>query len=70
MGHGDAAQQDAVPQGGPMGPTRALATDELQYTFTCPGFFGINTSGVYADGRIHYGTPWGRVRLLPQAGPE
>jgi len=51
MGHGDSAQQDAVPQGGPMGPSRALAASELQYTFTGPGFFGINTSGIYADGR-------------------
>jgi hypothetical protein len=51
MGHGDPAQQDAVPQGGPMGPSRALAPEELQYTFTGPGFFGINTSGIYADGR-------------------
>lgn len=51
MGHGDPAQQDAVPQGGPMGPTRVLTAGELQYTFTGPGFFGITTSGVYADGR-------------------
>ncbi|MBP6701276.1 MAG: hypothetical protein KA135_08510 [Halioglobus sp.] len=51
MGHGDSAQQDAVPQAGPIGPTRVLDERELQYTFTGPGFFGINTSGVYADGR-------------------
>jgi hypothetical protein len=51
MGHGDSAQQDAVPQAGPMGPTRALEASELQYTFTGPGFFGITTSGVYPDGR-------------------
>ena len=43
MGHGDSAQQDAVPQAGPMGTIRTLSASELQYTFAGPGYFGINT---------------------------
>ena len=71
MGHGDPAQQDAVPQGGPMGPSRALAADELQYTFTGPGFFGINTSGVYADGRrVFWGNGLDRLVKLDYASYE
>ncbi len=65
MGHGDSAQQDAVPQGGPMGPSRVLAPEELQYTFTGPGFFGINTSGVYRDGkRVFWGNGLDRLVKL------
>ena len=65
MGHGDAAQQDAVPQGGPMGPTRALGDDEIQYSFTGPGYFGINTSGLYADGkRVFWGNGLDRLVKL------
>ena len=65
MGHGDSAQQDAVPQGGPPGPSRSLAAGELQYTFTGPGFFGINTSGIYADGRrVFWGSGLDRLVKL------
>ena len=65
MGHGDSAQQDAVPQAGPMGPSRALEPAELQYTFTGPGFFGINTSGVYPDGkRVFWGNGLDRLVKL------
>jgi len=65
MGHVDSAQQDAVPQAGPMGPTRALDASELQYTFTGPGFFGITTSGVYPDGRrVFWGNGLDRVLKL------
>lgn len=65
MGHGDSAQQDALPQAGPMGPSRRLDAAELQYTFTGPGFFGINTSGVYPDGkRVFWGNGLDRIVKL------
>ncbi len=65
MGHADSAQQDALPQAGPMGPTRTLQKDELQYTFTGPGYFGINTSGVYPDGkRVFWGNGLDRLVKL------
>ena len=51
MGHVDPAQQDAMPQAGPTGPSRTLTDSELQYTFTGPGFFAALTSGIYPDGR-------------------
>jgi len=65
IGHGDSAQQDALPQAGPMGPTRRLADDDIQYTFTGPGFFGIATSGVYEDGnRVFWGNGLDRLVKL------
>ncbi len=65
MGHADAAQQDAVPQAGPMGPSRTLNSDELQYSPTGPGYFGINTSNVYADGkRVFWGNGLDRLVKL------
>ena len=65
MGHGDSAQQDAVPQSGPAGPGRTLQADEIQYTFTGPGFFGINTSGIYPDGkRVFWGNGLDRLVKL------
>jgi hypothetical protein len=65
MGHGDSAQQDALPQAGPMGPTRQLREDEIQYTFTGPGFFGITTSGIYPDGkRVFWGNGLDRLVKL------
>jgi hypothetical protein len=65
MGHADVAQQDALPQAGPMGPTRTLGTDEIQYTHTGPGFFGIQTSGVYEDGkRVFWGNGLDRIVKL------
>ena len=65
MGHADSAQQDALPQAGPMGPTRALKEEEIQYTFTGPGYFGIQTSGVYPDGkRVFWGNGLDRLVKL------
>ena len=65
MAHGDPAQQDAMPQAGPSGPSRTLRPDEIQYTFTGPAFFGINTSGVYADGkRVFWGNGLDRIVKL------
>jgi hypothetical protein len=51
MAHNDPAQQDAVAQPGPAGPSRALRPDEIQYNHVGPAHFGAVTSGVYADGR-------------------
>lgn len=51
MAHGTPAQQDAVPQAGPGGPTRALKPGEIQYQHTGPAHFGANTSGLYPDGK-------------------
>ena len=65
MGHGDSAQQDAVPQAGPSGPSRSLRANEIQYTFTGPAFFGINTSGLYNDGkRVMWGNGLDRIVKL------
>ncbi len=65
MAHGDPAQQDAMPQAGPSGPSRVLAAAEIQYTFTGPAFFGINTSGVYPDGkRVLWGNGLDRIVKL------
>jgi hypothetical protein len=65
MGHGDSAQQDAMPQAGPSGPTRTLKPEEIQYTFTGPAFFGINTSGLYEDGkRVMWGNGLDRIVKL------
>ena len=43
MAHADPAQQDALPQAGPGGPSKTLTPDEIQYVHTGPGFFGIAT---------------------------
>ena len=51
MGHGDSAQQDAVPQEGPSGPSRTLHPDQIQYQHVGPAHFGTATSGVYPDGK-------------------
>jgi hypothetical protein len=51
MAHGNPAQQDAVPQPGPDGPTRRLGPEEIQYQHVGPAHFGAITSGVYPDGR-------------------
>ncbi len=65
MAHGDSAQQDAMPQAGPGGPSRTLKADEIQYTFTGPAFFGINTSGLYPDGkRVFWGNGLDRIVKL------
>jgi len=49
--HGDAAQQDATPIPGPMGKTRALDEQEIDYQYLGPGYFGIYTSSPYANGK-------------------
>jgi hypothetical protein len=71
MAHADSAQQDAVPQSGPSGPTRTLKANEIQYTFTGPAFFGINTSGLYADGkRVLWGNGLDRIVKLDYESQE
>jgi hypothetical protein len=65
MGHGDSAQQDALPQAGPSGPTRTLSDQEIQYTFSGPAYFGINTSGTYKDSRrVFWGNGLDRIVKL------
>lgn len=62
MAHNDPAQQDAVPQAGPEGPTRVLVGDERQYLHTGPAHFGQVISGVYADGhRVFWGNGIDRI---------
>ena len=51
MAHGNPAQQDAVPQAGPTGPSRTLPPEQIDYRHVGPGHFGATTSGLYADGR-------------------
>jgi hypothetical protein len=51
MAHGDPAQQDAVAQRGPSGPSRVLEPGEVQYQHVGPAHFGALTSGVYPDGK-------------------
>jgi len=71
MAHGDSAQQDAMPQAGPSGPSRTLQPGEIQYTFTGPAFFGINTSGVYPDGkRVLWGNGLDRIVKLDYDSQE
>jgi hypothetical protein len=71
IGHGDSAQQDALPQAGPLDRTRRLSGDEIQYTFTGPGFFGIATSGVYEDGqRVFWGNGLDRLVKLDYSSQE
>jgi hypothetical protein len=65
MAHGDPAQQDAMLQAGPRGPSRVLTDEEIQYVHTGPGFFGIATSGIYADGkRVFWGNGLDRIVKL------
>ena len=51
LGHGDAAQQDALDVRGPDDLGAALDDSEIQYAATGPGQFGAYTSGPYPDGR-------------------
>jgi hypothetical protein len=51
LGHGDAAQQDALPVPGPDDPGAALEESEIEYAPTGPAQFGAYTSGPYPDGR-------------------
>ena len=51
IGHNNSAQQDSVPQSGPVGPSRTLKKSELEYRHTGPFQFGTTISGVYPDGQ-------------------
>ncbi len=51
LGHGDAAQQDALPIRGPADPGRALHEADIQYSHLGPAHFGAYTSSPYPDGR-------------------
>jgi hypothetical protein len=65
MAHADPAQQDALPQAGPSGPSRILTSNEIQYVHTGPAYFGITTSGVYEDGkRVFWGNGLDRIVKL------
>ena len=65
MAHADPAQQDALPQHGPIDVSRRLDPEEIQYTHTGPAFFGILTSGLYADGeRVFWGNGLDRIVKL------
>ncbi len=54
VGHGDAAQQDALPVPGPRNPGPRLSAEQIRYAPSGPGQFGANTSGPYPDGRRVY----------------
>lgn len=51
LGHGDPAQRDALPVAGPLGESRRLAAEELDYAPLGPAHFGAYLSGPYPDGR-------------------
>ncbi len=51
LGHGDSAQQDALPVRGPSDPGASLRDSEIQYTHVGPAHFGAYTSSPYPDGR-------------------
>ena len=46
MAHGNPAQQDAVTQAGPSGPSRALQPEQVQYQHVGPAHFGAVTCNV------------------------
>ena len=49
--HSNSAQQDATLIAGPLGRTRRLSPQELDYVHLGPAHFGAFISGPYADGR-------------------
>ncbi|MCG8592593.1 MAG: hypothetical protein MJE66_25160 [Proteobacteria bacterium] len=51
LGHGDSAQQDSVSATGPVGESRTLRPDEIDYAPLGPAHFGATISGPYPDGR-------------------
>ena len=62
MAHNDPAQQDAQMLAGPLGKTRELSKDEIQYLHTGPAHFGQVVSGEYADGkRVFWGNGIDRI---------
>jgi hypothetical protein len=54
LGHGDSAQQDALPVAGPEDPGPRLDPSAVHYAPTGPAQFGAYTSGPYPDGRRVY----------------
>lgn len=62
LGHADSAQQDSLPVAGPVDKTRHLLESEIDYTHVGPAFFGVYTSGAYADGkRVFWGNGLDRI---------
>ncbi|CAH0991711.1 hypothetical protein SIN8267_01825 [Sinobacterium norvegicum] len=51
LGHVDSAQQDSVPQRGPVDVSRQLDASEIDYAAVGPAHFGSLTSSKYEDGR-------------------
>jgi hypothetical protein len=51
LGHGDSAQQDALPVPGPRDPGPQIDASALQYAHVGPAHFGAYTSSPYPDGR-------------------
>ena len=51
LGHGDSAQQDALPVSGPSDPGPSFEANEIQYAHVGPAHFGAYTSSPYPDGR-------------------
>lgn len=71
LGHGDSAQQDAVPVAGPSGPSRTLRYDEVQYQHVGPAHFGTQISSPYADGRrMFWGNGLDRIVKMDHASFE
>jgi hypothetical protein len=50
IAHGRCDQQDSSPLAGPVGPTRALTSDDMRYAWLGPGHFGSLISSPYPDG--------------------
>lgn len=68
LGHGGPAQQDSLAVAGPEDSSRQLLADEIQYSHTGPGFFGVSTSGPYADGeRVFWGNGLDRIVKIDHA---
>lgn len=62
LGHGGPAQQDSLAVAGPEDSSRQLKTNEIDYSHVGPGFFGLFTSGPYADGkRVFWGNGLDRI---------
>lgn len=62
MAHADPAQQDAVMQAGPSGPSTTLAPGQIDYVHVGPGHFGTTISGKYVDGkRVYWGNGVDRI---------
>ena len=67
LGHGGPAQQDSLAIAGPEDASRRLKPEEIQYTHVGPGFFGVYTSGPYANGkRVFWGNGLDRIVKIDQ----